>query len=91
MIEPLVAGLVVGLVSVALLGLRRLAWRYAVLTAAGTALVFATLWGWPAVAPGASVLLGAVGGAIAGISFERGERDRNLRVARIVGGHSSLG
>lgn len=89
MIEPLVLGLVVGIGSMVLLGIRRIAWRYAVLVGAGTGLVFAQLPCWQSVPPGVAVLLAAIGGALAGIAFERGERDRELRVGTILGRQAS--
>ena len=85
-VEPLLAGLGVGVGAMLMLGLRRIAWRYALVTALGFGLVFALLWGVPGLSPEVAVLLAAIGGGITAMAFERGERDRERRVAKILRG-----
>jgi hypothetical protein len=86
MLEPAVSGLIVGVGMMLMLGLRRLPWRYALVTALGFGLVFALLWGVPGLSPEIAVLLAAIGGGIAALAFERGEREREQRVTRILRG-----
>jgi len=90
-VEPLLWGLIFGIGFVVMLGLRRIAWRYAVVSAAGMGLVFALLRGWPGMSVGVAVLLAALEAALASLAFERGERDRERRVAEILGGSSTCG
>jgi hypothetical protein len=91
MVEPLLSGFIVGIGVVLMAGLRRLAWRYAVVEAVGVGLVFALLRGWPGMSADVAVLLAAIGGALASLAFERGERDRERRVAEILRGSSIPG
>jgi hypothetical protein len=86
MVEPLLWGFIIGIGVVLLAGLRRLAWRYAVVEAVGVGLVFTLLRGWPGMSGEVAVLLAAIGGALASLAFERGERDRERRVADILHG-----
>jgi hypothetical protein len=88
MIEPLLWGLIVGIGSVLMLGLRRIALRYALVAALGMGLVFALLRGWPDMPADVAVLLAAIGGGLASLACERGERDREQRVAEILRGSS---
>ncbi len=69
-----------------MLGLRRIAWRYGLVTGAGVGLVFVLLRGWPGMSTGVAVLLAAIGGGIAALAAERGERDRERRFAQILEG-----
>jgi len=85
MVEPLRWGLIRGAGVMLMLGLRRMAWRYALPTAFGVGLVFSLLRGWPDMEAGIAVLLAAIGGGVASLAFERGERDRQHRVAKILG------
>lgn len=67
-------------------GIRRIPWRYAALFGAGYGLVFATAYVASSgrlvasfghlVDPGMLVLVGAFGGGLAQLAFERGERER---------------
>jgi hypothetical protein len=72
-----------------MLGLRRIAWRYAFVTASGMGLVFVLLRGWPGMSTQVAVLLAAIGGGLATLAAERGERDRKRRVAQILEGSSN--
>lgn len=88
MIEPLLWGLILGIGVMLMLGLRRIALRYTLVAAAGVGLVFALLRGWPDMPAGVTVLLAAIGGGLASLAVERGERDRAQRVAAILRGSS---
>lgn len=67
-------------------GIRRIPWRYAALFGVGWGVVIATAYiasSWRYVAssgrlvdPGMLVLVGAVGGMLAQLAYERGERER---------------
>jgi hypothetical protein len=91
-IEAIAWGGVIGALSVLFVGVRRLPWRYAGLVGLGTGLVFATLRlatlnaGFE---PGLLVLFGALGGSLATLGAERGERARVRRSAAIVAGRPS--
>jgi hypothetical protein len=74
---------------VLMVGIRRIALRYALVTAAGVGLVFVLLRGWPGMSADVAVLLAAIGSALASLAFERGERDRERRVAEILRGSSN--
>jgi hypothetical protein len=84
MVEPLLWGFIFGIGVVLTLGLRRIALRYALVTALGMGLVLALLRGWPDMPADVAVLLAAIGGGLASLAFERGERDREGRVAEIL-------
>jgi hypothetical protein len=88
-IEAAAAGLILFVGGVVLmLGIRRVAWRYAVVAAPGMGLVLALILGWPGMPAGVAVLLAAVGGGLASLGVERGERDRERRAAAILQGSS---
>jgi hypothetical protein len=84
MVEPLLWGFIFGIGVVLTLGLRRIALRYALGTALGMGVVLALLRGWPDMPADVAVLLAAIGGGLASLAFERGERDREGRVAEIL-------
>jgi hypothetical protein len=84
MVEPLAWGFIFGIGVVLTLGLRRIALRYALVTALGMGVVLALLRGWPDMPADVAVLLAAIGGGLASLAFERGERDREGRVAEIL-------
>ena len=86
MADQLFLGSIVGIGAVLLLGFRRLAWRYAVAAAVSMGLVFSLLPGWPGIPAGATVLLAAIGGGLASLAVECGERDRDRRVAAVLRG-----
>ena len=68
---------VIGALFVVLAGVRRIAWRHAAIIGFGNGIVFAALWAAMNRAdPGALVLVGALGGALAQRGWERGERER---------------
>ena len=91
-IEAIAWGVGVGAVSVIAVGIRRIPWGYAVVVGIGTGVVFAALrvamFDSTADA-GLLVLCGAVGGSIAAVGSERGERARNRRSAEILSGRPS--
>lgn len=93
MIEAIVWGAGVGILAVFLAGLRRLPWRHSGLVGLGYCVVFTTLrLSAMDVDSGLLVLLGAVGGGLAALGHERGERERARRSASILAGRpSSLG
>jgi peptidoglycan/LPS O-acetylase OafA/YrhL len=91
MIDQLFVGSILGIGAFLLLAFRRLAWWYAAVAAAGMALVFSLLPGWPGIPYGVAILLAAIGGGIASVAVERGERDRERRVAEILRGSSTSG
>ena len=93
MIEAIVWGAGMGILAVLGAGLRRLQWRYSGLVGLGYFVVFATLrLSAMDVYSGLLVLLGAVGGGLATLGHERGERERARRSASILAGRpSSLG
>lgn len=93
MIEAIVWGAGVGILAVFLAGLRRLPWRYSGLVGLGYFVVFTTLRLSAMDADsGLLILLGAVGGGLATLGSERGERERTRRSASILAGRpSSLG
>jgi hypothetical protein len=91
-IEAIAWGVVVGALSVFLVGLRRLPWRHAALVGTGFGVVFGTLRLATldlTVDPAMLVLVGALGGSIATVGSERGERARKSRSAEILAGHPS--
>jgi hypothetical protein len=93
MIDALIWGGVMVPIVMLAAGIRRIPWRYAAMTGLGVGLVFAAgrlaisgvdpdLRKW--LDPGTLVLLGALGGGITSLSFERGERERRRRSAAIL-------
>ncbi len=91
MIEPevlvtaVVYGSVIGAVTILGAGIRRIAWRHAALFGLGNGIVYAALWAAMNRAdPGALVLVGALGGALAIRGFDRGERERRRISAEIT-------
>ena len=92
MIEALAYGAVAGVLCVFVAGLRRWPWRYASLVGLGWGVIFAALrLAVQDVDPGVLVLLGGLGGALATLGSERGERERVRRSDSILAsGHSSL-
>lgn len=96
MIEAIAWGAVVGLLFLLVAGLRRLPWPHAGLLALGEGIVFAALrfaqlpsqWGGP-IDAGTLVLLGAIGGGITMVGWERGERERARRSESIIGARPS--
>ena len=92
LIEAIAWGVGVGAVSVIAVGIRRIPWAYAVLVGTGTGVVFAALrlaMFDLSADPGLLVLCGAVGGSIAAVASERGERARIRRSAEILSGPPS--
>ncbi|MES2209821.1 MAG: hypothetical protein V4515_06505 [Chloroflexota bacterium] len=82
MIEATAWGVGVGVLSVFLMGVRRLPWRYAGLAGLGYGVVFTALrmaTADPGFDPGLLILFGALGGSLATIGAERGERARVRR------------
>jgi len=94
-IEAIAWGAGIGVLSVFFVGLRRLPWRYAGLVGLGTGTVFAALrlaMFEGEFDPALAVLSGAVGGSLATLGAEHGERARVRRSAAILAGRpSSLG
>lgn len=96
MSEAIVWGASVGVLFLLVAGLRRLPWRYAGLMTLGFGTVFAALrlaqldLEGPLTDAGSLVLLAAVGGSLAAVGWERGERERARRSGSIIGAPSSL-
>ena len=89
-IETIAWGAGIAGLSVILVGLRRLPWGYTGLVGLGMGTVFAAvrLATLDASFEAASaVLIGAIGGSLATIGTERGERARARRSAAILAGH----
>lgn len=90
MIEAIVWGAAVGALFLLVSGLRRLPWRHGGLLALGFGTAFAALrlaqlnLDGPFTDAGSLVLLGALGGSLAAVGWERGERERSRRSASIV-------
>ena len=90
MIEALVWGAVAGILTMVVTGIRRQPWQYCVVVGLGFGLVLGTLrLSTLDETPGLLVLLGALGGSISTLGFERGERARDRRSAAIIGSQSS--
>lgn len=86
-IEAIAWGIGFGVIAVFLVGVRRLPWGYAILVGAGSGLVLAAVRLAMLDArfdPGLLVLIGAVGGSIATLGAERGERERMRRTVAIL-------
>lgn len=86
-IEAIGWGIGFGVIAVFVVGVRRLPWRYAILVGIGTGVVLAAV----RLAmldtrfdPGLLVLIGAVGGSVATLAAERGERERERRTDSIL-------
>lgn len=91
-IEAIAWGVGFGVLSVFLVGLRRLPWRYAGLVGLGSGVVLATLrlaTTGLEFDPGLLVMFGAIGGSLATIGAERGERARVRRSVVILAGRPS--
>ena len=85
MIEALIAGAVTGSLWMLFAALRRIPWRYAAIMGLGAGVVFATLRQVSIdLDPGTGVLLGALGGGIVQLGFERGQRERDRQTAEIL-------
>jgi hypothetical protein len=88
MLESVAIGLAASLLFTIVAGIRRWPWRWCAITGLGFGLVLAILrFSHLDVAPDPSVgvLLGAIGGSIAAIGSERGERERRKRSDAILG------
>lgn len=86
-IEAIGWGIGFGVIALVLTGVRRLPWRYAILVGIGSGVVLAALRLAMLDArsdPGLLVLIGAVGGSLATLGSERGERERTRRTAAIL-------
>ena len=85
MIEALIAGAVTGSLWMLFAGLRRIPWRYAAIMGLGAGVVFSTLRQVTIdLDPGTGVLLGALGGGIVQLGFDRGQRERERQTAEIL-------
>ena len=90
MIEAIVFGAVAGVLFMLIAGLRRWPWRYAGLVGLGWGVIFTALRLSVAdVDPGLLVLVGGLGGTIATLGSERGERARARRSAAILASQPS--
>lgn len=90
MIETIGLGAVMVMLFVALVGVRRLPWRYTAAVGLGFGLVFVTVRLVTVdLEPEVGVWLGAVGGSLSTLAFERGERARERRIAAVLGSPSS--
>jgi hypothetical protein len=92
MLESVVWGLGTGSLVLITAGLRRWPWRRCAVVGLGFGVVLATLRLAtldPASDGSLLVLLGALGGSIATLGSERGERDRRARSDAILGGRSA--
>lgn len=88
MLESVAIGIAAGVLFTIAVGIRRWPWRWCVVAGIGWGLLLATLR-FATVDPTADkallVIVGALGGSIATIGSERGERDRRMRSAAILG------
>jgi hypothetical protein len=90
MIETIVFGIPTFLLFVLIGGIRRLPWRYAGMLALGyTVFLGALRLAADDVDPSLLVALGGLGGGLAMIGWERGERERVRRSALFLAGRSS--
>jgi hypothetical protein len=92
MLESVAFGLAASLVFTVAAGIRRWPWRWCAVTGLGFGLVFAVLrlsTLGPTLDPSLGVLLGAVGGSVAAVGSERGERERRMRSSAILGPSAS--
>jgi len=88
MLESLAWGVAAGLLVTIAAGIRRWPWQWCAVVGLGFGVVLATLRlaTLDAVAePALLVLVGALGGSIATMGSERGERDRRARSDAILG------
>ncbi|MEO8469080.1 MAG: hypothetical protein ABI573_05385 [Chloroflexota bacterium] len=88
-IEAIGWGIAFGVIAVVLAGVRRLPSRYAILVGFGTGVVLAAVSLAMLDArfdTGLLVLIGAVGGSVATLGAERGERERERRTISILAG-----
>ena len=86
-IEAIGWGIGFGVIAVVLAGVRRMPWRYAILVGFGTGVALAAVRLAMLDArfdPGVLVLIGAVGGSVATLGADRGERERTRRSASIL-------
>jgi hypothetical protein len=93
MIDALITGVATGLLWMLLAGLRRIPWRYAVIMGLGAGVVFSALRQVTIdLDAGLGVLLGAIGGSVVQLGFDRGQRERERQTAEILGSsQSSIG
>ena len=92
MLESVVWGVAAGILFTIAAGIRRWPWRWCAVVGLGFGVVLATLRLATLDAasdPSLLVLFGALGGSIATIGSERGERDRRTRSDAILGGRSA--
>jgi peptidoglycan/LPS O-acetylase OafA/YrhL len=92
MLESVVWGVAAGILVTIAAGIRRWPWRWCAVVGLGFALVLTTLRVatlGPVEEPPLLVLFGALGGSIAALGSERGERDRRLRSDAILGSRSA--
>ena len=90
MIEAIALGAATGVMYLLVGGLRRWPWRYAGISALGWGVVFSALrLSAPDVDAGSLVLIGAIGGSLTSLGWERGERERIRRSASILGARPS--
>lgn len=88
MLESIAWGIAVGVLCTIAAGIRRWPWRWCAVTGLGFGLVLATLRLStldPTLDPSMAILVGALGGSVAAIGSERGERDRRIRSNAILG------
>ena len=86
-IEAIGWGIGFGVSAVFMVGVRRLPWRHAILVGVGGGVVLAALrlaMLDTRLDPGLLVLIGAVGGSMATLGAERGERERERRTVAIL-------
>jgi hypothetical protein len=88
MLESVAVGIAAGVLFTIVAGIRRWPWRWCAVAGVGWGLFLATLR-FAALDPTADtallVIVGALGGSIATIGQERGERDRRMRSEAMVG------
>ncbi len=88
MLESVAIGLAASVLFTIAAGLRRWPWRWCAVAGFGMGLFLATLRFSglePRADTGTLIGLGALGGSIMTVGFERGERDRRARSAAILG------
>jgi len=89
MFESVVLGVATGLLFTIAAGIRRWPWHWCAVVGLGFGVVLGTLRLATldaAAEPALLVLVGALGGSIATMGSERGERDRRARSDAILGG-----